>query len=29
MAACEAALSEARRRGGNAVALASIRFDPA
>ena len=28
MAACEAALSEARRRGGNTVALASIRFDP-
>jgi diguanylate cyclase (GGDEF)-like protein len=29
MAACEAALAEARRRGGNTVALASIRFDPA
>jgi len=29
MTACEAALSEARRRGGNTVALASIRFDPA
>jgi len=28
MAACEAALGEARRRGGNTVALASIRFDP-
>jgi len=28
MAACEAALGEARRRGGNIVALASIRFDP-
>lgn len=27
-AACEAALGEARRRGGNTVALASIRFDP-
>jgi diguanylate cyclase (GGDEF)-like protein len=29
MSACESALSEARRRGGNTVALASIRFDPA
>jgi hypothetical protein len=29
MAACEAALDEAGRRGGNTVALASIRFDPA
>ena len=29
MTACEAALQEARRRGGNTVALASIRFDPA
>jgi diguanylate cyclase (GGDEF)-like protein len=29
MSACEAALHEARRRGGNTVALASIRFDPA
>jgi diguanylate cyclase (GGDEF)-like protein len=29
IAACEAALAEARRRGGNNVALASIRFDPA
>ena len=29
MNACEAALQEARRRGGNTVALASIRFDPA
>lgn len=28
-AACEAALAEARRRGGNSVALAAIRFDPA
>jgi hypothetical protein len=28
MSACEAALGEARRRGGNTVALASIRFDP-
>jgi diguanylate cyclase (GGDEF)-like protein len=28
MEACEAALGEARRRGGNIVALASIRFDP-
>ncbi len=27
--ACEAALSEAQRRGGNHVTLASIRFDPA
>jgi len=27
--ACEVALSEARGRGGNTVALASIRFDPA
>lgn len=29
MAACESALGEAQRRGGNTVALASIRFDPA
>jgi len=29
MVACESALNEARRRGGNTVALASIRFDPA
>ena len=29
VAACEAALSQARHRGGNAVALASIRFGPA
>jgi diguanylate cyclase (GGDEF)-like protein len=29
LAACETALTEARRRGGNTVALASIRFDPA
>jgi diguanylate cyclase (GGDEF)-like protein len=29
MAACEAALVEALRRGGNTVALASIRLDPA
>ncbi|MCG3189608.1 MAG: hypothetical protein LKCHEGNO_02081 [Burkholderiaceae bacterium] len=29
MIACEAALGEARRRGGNTVALASIRFDSA
>jgi diguanylate cyclase (GGDEF)-like protein len=29
MSACESALGEARRRGGNTVALASIRFDPA
>lgn len=29
LAACEGALAEARRRGGNTVALASIRFDPA
>ena len=29
MAACESALGEAARRGGNTVALASIRFDPA
>jgi diguanylate cyclase (GGDEF)-like protein len=29
MAACEAALREAQRRGGNHVTLASIRFDPA
>lgn len=28
-AACDAALSDARRRGGNHVTLASIRFDPA
>ena len=28
-AACEASLAEARRRGGNTVALASIRFEPA
>ena len=28
-AACEAALADARRRGGNHVTLASIRFDPA
>jgi GGDEF domain-containing protein len=28
LAACEAALAEARRRGGNHVTLASIRFDP-
>ena len=28
-AACTAALAEARRRGGNTVALAAIRFDPA
>jgi len=27
MNACEAALGEARKRGGNTVALASIRFD--
>ena len=27
-AACEAALAEGRRRGGNTVALASIRFEP-
>jgi diguanylate cyclase (GGDEF)-like protein len=27
-AACEAALAEAKKRGGNAVALASIRFEP-
>ncbi len=27
MSACEAALDEARRRGGNAVTLAAIRFD--
>ena len=27
--ACTAALAEARRRGGNTVALASIRFDAA
>ncbi|WP_234413908.1 sensor domain-containing diguanylate cyclase [Ideonella sp. A 288] len=26
--ACQSALAEARRRGGNAVALAAIRFDP-
>jgi len=29
LAACESALAEARKRGGNTVALASIRFDPA
>lgn len=29
MQACEAALKEAQRRGGNHVTLASIRFDPA
>jgi diguanylate cyclase (GGDEF)-like protein len=29
IAACEAALAQARHRGGNAVALASIRFGPA
>jgi diguanylate cyclase (GGDEF)-like protein len=29
LAACEAALAEARRRGGNAVTLAAIRFDGA
>jgi len=28
-AACEAALADARKRGGNRVALASIRFDAA
>jgi diguanylate cyclase (GGDEF)-like protein len=28
IAACTAALAEARRRGGNTVALASIRFEP-
>lgn len=28
VAACQAALAEARRRGGNTVALASIRFEP-
>jgi diguanylate cyclase (GGDEF)-like protein len=28
IAACSAALAEAKRRGGNTVALASIRFDP-
>jgi diguanylate cyclase (GGDEF)-like protein len=28
LAACETALSEARRRGGNHVTLASIRFEP-
>jgi diguanylate cyclase (GGDEF)-like protein len=28
LAACEAALAEARRRGGNHVTLASIRFEP-
>jgi len=28
MTACESALGEAARRGGNTVALASIRFDP-
>lgn len=29
LAACESALTEARRRGGNSIALASIKFDPA
>ena len=29
VAACEAALTEAQRRGGNHVTLAAIRFDPA
>jgi diguanylate cyclase (GGDEF)-like protein len=29
LAACEAALAEARRRGGNQVTLASIRFESA
>jgi len=29
VAACSAALAEAQKRGGNTVALASIRFDPA
>jgi len=29
LSACTAALAEARRRGGNVVALAAIRFDPA
>jgi diguanylate cyclase (GGDEF)-like protein len=29
LTACEAALAEAQRRGGNHVTLASIRFDPA
>jgi diguanylate cyclase (GGDEF)-like protein len=28
LAACEGALAEARRRGGNHVTLASIRFEP-
>ncbi|MDT7836138.1 sensor domain-containing diguanylate cyclase [Aquabacterium sp. OR-4] len=28
VAACQSALAEARRRGGNTVALASIRFEP-
>lgn len=28
VSACQAALAEARRRGGNTVALASIRFEP-
>jgi GGDEF domain-containing protein len=28
MDACEAALTEAQRRGGNQVTLAAIRFDP-
>jgi GGDEF domain-containing protein len=27
-AACDAALADARQRGGNRVTLASIRFDP-
>jgi GGDEF domain-containing protein len=29
LAACDAALAEAQRRGGNCIALASIRFDAA
>ena len=29
LAASDAALAEARKRGGNRVALAAIRFDPA
>lgn len=29
LAACESALAEARRRGGNHVTLAAIRFEPA
>ena len=29
VAACDAALAEARRRGGNQVTLAAIRFDAA